>query len=341
MPEEFGYRRKRRKRNKGLDLNIISMEPHILRPPVVCQYCGAKRFEYESEGFCCSNGKIILKSHDVPVELYELYTSALNEATEFRSNVRIYNSSFAFTSLGVKYDKDLCAMSKGIYTFRVQGQMHHFINPVTPVKNPPTYLQLYFHDTEHELENRLTFSDRMNLNTLAKIKDILRVNPYCQFFRTIGSVPNLEDHKIKINCDPGLDQRIYNAPSVSQVAAMWVTDGSDAGSEIRDIVVHCHDGKSHIINYYFGCYDPLSYPLLFPFGEAGWHQGIQKSIGHSGSSLRSETIVDLQEIASPCELITAEISGSSSFTCQIFIFYFCFHFFYYVYFINSFSFFGF
>ncbi|KAK9688716.1 hypothetical protein RND81_09G006000 [Saponaria officinalis] len=28
--------------------------------------------------------------------------------------------------------------------------------------------------------------------------------------------------------------------------------------------------------HYYGCYDPLQYPLLFPRGESGWHQGISR-----------------------------------------------------------------
>lgn len=30
------------------------------------------------------------------------------------------------------------------------------------------------------------------------------------------------------------------------------------------------------MHYYFGCYDPLQYPLLFPNGESGWHQGTER-----------------------------------------------------------------
>jgi len=31
-----------------------------------------------------------------------------------------------------------------------------------------------------------------------------------------------------------------------------------------------------LVNYYYGCYDPLQYPLLFPHGQNGWHCGIKK-----------------------------------------------------------------
>lgn len=39
---------------------------------------------------------------------------------------------FAFTSLGVNYDRILAKRNHGIYTFKVQGQMYHFINDLIP-----------------------------------------------------------------------------------------------------------------------------------------------------------------------------------------------------------------
>ena len=39
---------------------------------------------------------------------------------------------FAFTSLGVHYDKDLTKRNGGIYTFSIQGQIYHFIDPLLP-----------------------------------------------------------------------------------------------------------------------------------------------------------------------------------------------------------------
>ncbi|CAA0842066.1 Unknown protein [Striga hermonthica] len=52
-------------------------------------------------------------------------------------------------------------------------------------------------------------------------------------------------------------------------------EGSEESSH-RDIRVSSVAGGSHSIQYYYGCYDPLQYPLLFPFGQVGWHQGIEK-----------------------------------------------------------------
>ena len=38
----------------------------------------------------------------------------------------------------------------------------------------------------------------------------------------------------------------------------------------RDIIVY-----SHKLQCYYGCYDLLQYPFLFPHRESDWHQGIQ------------------------------------------------------------------
>lgn len=79
-------------------------------------FCLARKFEYEPLAFCCGKGTIILISHWLPTELMSLYLGNIEESTQFRTYVRTYNI-FAFTSLGVAYDKELSQKNKGIYTF--------------------------------------------------------------------------------------------------------------------------------------------------------------------------------------------------------------------------------
>lgn len=63
--------------------------------------------------------------------------------------------------------------------------------------------------------------------------------------------------------------------TISQ-SRVWL-EGVDNGEEgRRDIEVKTHRNQSRIIEYYYACYDPLQYPLMFPCGEVGWHQGIPK-----------------------------------------------------------------
>ena len=109
-------------------LTNIVQEPKKLKAPTICEYCFAKLFSHETRNFCCSKGEITLVTNNIPLELYNLYTLQTSESLQFRNLIRSYNNSLAFTSMDVKYDKDLYKRNKGIYTFRVQGQVYHYIN---------------------------------------------------------------------------------------------------------------------------------------------------------------------------------------------------------------------
>ncbi|XP_035540203.1 uncharacterized protein LOC109004666 [Juglans regia] len=259
-------------------LQVVPSEAYSLPYVPCCRYCKAKRFYHETNGFCCADGTISLATNDVPDQLYDLFTSDANEAAHFKTYVRTYNNKFAFTSFGVKFDRDLCRRNKGIYTFRTQGQIYHYIDDLVPLNGRPSSLQLYFYDTKHELENLISDSDRMNPSIIVQLIDILRINPYSVFFRSLGDLPNLENQVIHIRSDAGLDQRVSNAPTSSQVAAIWVEneDADQLGG--RDICVFSHSGGSHIVQYYFGCYDPLQYPLLFPFGDTALNRKMKDPI---------------------------------------------------------------
>ncbi|KAG6717889.1 hypothetical protein I3842_04G122900 [Carya illinoinensis] len=266
------------RRSAGLRqlLQVVPSEAYSLPYVPCCRHCKAKRFYHETNGFCCADGTISLATNAVPDQLYDLFTSNTDESAHFKTYVRTYNNKFAFTSFGVKFDEDICRRNRGIYTFRTQGQIYHYINDLIPLNGRPSYLQLYFYDTEHELENRISDSDRMNPSIIAQLIDILHINPYSLFFRSLGDLSNLENQVIYIRSDVGLDQHVFNVLTSPQVAAIWVENEDADQLRGRDIYVFSHSGGSHIVQYYFGCYDPLQYPLLFPLGDTGWHQGIQR-----------------------------------------------------------------
>ncbi|KAG6663118.1 hypothetical protein CIPAW_02G003800 [Carya illinoinensis] len=304
------------RRSAGLRqlLQVVPSEAYSLPYVPCCRHCKAKRFYHETNGFCCADGTISLATNAVPDQLYDLFTSNTDESAHFKTYVRTYNNKFAFTSFGVKFDEDLCRRNRGIYTFRTQGQIYHYINDLIPLNGRPSYLQLYFYDTEHELENRISDSDRMNPSIIAQLIDILHINPYSLFFRSLGDLSNLENQVIHIRSDVGLDQRVFNVPTSSQVAAIWVENEDADQLRGRDIYVFSHSGGSHIVQYYFGCYDPLQYPLLFPLGDTGWHQGIQRV--NRGSTL---TNIQFYNISFPYNFCSIEQKkeGSNCFVSSI------------------------
>ncbi|GER54009.1 pyrophosphate--fructose 6-phosphate1-phosphotransferase subunit alpha [Striga asiatica] len=133
------------------------------------------KFQYECPTFCCDNGKVKLSPIEVPDELYELFTSQTEEGKQFRINIRLFNSMFSFTSLGVKLDKELASARQGIYTFRAQGVVYHDLPSLWPKEDGPEYFQLYFVETEREVDNRMGIFPNSSLSksTVKKLINVL------------------------------------------------------------------------------------------------------------------------------------------------------------------------
>ncbi|CAL5441876.1 unnamed protein product [Camellia sinensis] len=254
-------------------------------------------------------GQVSLVSSNCPPELDWLYTSNSEEAKEFRTYVRTYNNCFAFTSFGVKYDKELCRRNKGIYTFRIQGQVYHFINELTSSDENLSHLQLYFYDTDHEIQNRMKSSEKLNPVILERLIKISHLNPYSIFFRRLEHIDPLNSVQIIIRSDVSLDQRVYNQPSTSQVAAIWSENDVLTKEISRDIVVHQISGHSEKVQWYFGCY--VQYPLLFPYGESGWHYGIERvDKNQTKITCHQQTILSVHQATTASDLLIKEAQDS-------------------------------
>ena len=120
-----------------------------------CHLCGARL--WKSEGistphgcvgkYCCSHGKVsLLPLMGPPPALRDLLHGDDNKSKMFRKNIRAYNSSLAFVSLGAQIDEQF-SRGGGVYTFRIHGTTYHRIGTLLPDGTQ--------RDTEHELQNRL------------------------------------------------------------------------------------------------------------------------------------------------------------------------------------------
>ncbi|XP_075515341.1 uncharacterized protein LOC142549981 [Primulina tabacum] len=256
--------------NSKVDLLLcIASTPDVLPNVPDCKYCGARPIYGESPTFCCSSGEINLLSSEMPSDLIQLYIGNDDDAKEFNTCVRSYNNMFAFTSMGVHCDENLARRNAGIYTFRVQGQLYHFIDQLIPPDNKnPKNLQLYFFDTEHETSNRVSVNSKFKASLTGKLIQILTKNPYGKFFRSLNCIENLDDYKIALLADPATDQRVFNRPIVPQVAGIWLESNEDNQQISQHIQVYPKNNCPQIIKHYFGCYDPLQYPLIFPNEES-------------------------------------------------------------------------
>ncbi|XP_071935702.1 uncharacterized protein [Coffea arabica] len=241
-----------------------------------------------------------------------LYIEDSDHAVEFRRCVRSYNNMFAFTSIGIHSDKSLAANYNGIYTFRIQGQMYHYINALIPEDGEkPRNLQLYFFDTEHETTQRLSISARFQETLVTKLEEILKINPYSAFFRGLQDLPDMDDYKIVLETTPAIDQRVFNKPTVSQVGAVW-TDSSDFEHlNSKHIQIYGKNGQTQIVKHYFACHDSLQYPLIFANGEPGWHPGIERMRRPDRGNIRpvtceGQTVIATATATTANDIIDAE-----------------------------------
>ncbi|UYV65733.1 hypothetical protein LAZ67_3005268 [Cordylochernes scorpioides] len=255
---------------------------------IVCPYCSALHFPGETVGSsCCHKGKVILPTlSSFPYEMMELMTSNSVEAKYFQTNIRSYNSSLAFASMGAQVD---VFSGQGPFCYRIHGQIYHLTGPLHPHGNrAPSYAQLYILDSEAANNTRIAASRPLECHPgiLTLLDSVLRrVNPYTSAYRQMRQVELAEEHRARIEnrqmCQVQMlirqnhcrDLRRYNAPSVSEIAAIFVDQDGHVPSN-RDIAVFPHDcGLVRISPLNPNC-DPMTYPLLFPAGDPGWAIGI-------------------------------------------------------------------
>ncbi|KAK4394703.1 hypothetical protein Sango_1624600 [Sesamum angolense] len=117
---------------------------------------------------------------------------------------------------------------QGVYTFRAQGMVYHDLPGLLPDEKGPNPFQLYFIETENEVENRMRILENSSIceATVQKLLRVLEGNPYAKIFRRLKDYPSVKDIQLHISKDVKLDQRVYNSPTADQVAAIWV-EGND------------------------------------------------------------------------------------------------------------------
>lgn len=72
---------------------------------------------------------------------------------------------------------------------------------------------------------------------------------------------------------PGTDRHHYNTPTANECAVILPTGVQNA--EPQDIILWRWGGPLQWISGCHPAYAPLQYPLLFPYGENGWHPALE------------------------------------------------------------------
>lgn len=255
-----------------------------------CKFCGAHHFEKEKNRnqnytSCCSSGMISVQLPNYPEPLRSWLDNQrqTEDGRNFILQARKYNSAFAFASFG----HTPVQFSSGPQTFVIHGQIYHLTSSAVQ-SDEPSYSQLYILDPD--CANKIRLETEFNQNCKEKTMQIIdsilrRINPYASAYKmmknVLDSTPDNEKKLINmwITSERILDQQRYNFPTVNEIAAVFnTTDGEPPFN--RDICIHpaSDTGLQRIQITSPNC-DPMVYPILFPYGELGWHNKRQKQNG--------------------------------------------------------------
>ncbi|GMF55608.1 unnamed protein product [Phytophthora fragariaefolia] len=183
-------------------------------------------------------------------------------------------------------NQDECVAGQhGVYTYRIQGAMGHYLGPLLPHVDPLTNLpkpakfaQIYIvdPDMQRRAEGRRGIFADLDPGTLLDIEQMItEVNPFAQQFLNFAERLRQDQAEGKDVVDmvyrlheKRSNPRTYNLPTVSEVGATLIEDGKLECP--RDILLWANDYNLLRLFETNPMYDPLQYPLLLPHGELGW-----------------------------------------------------------------------
>ncbi|KZS10733.1 Uncharacterized protein APZ42_024749 [Daphnia magna] len=225
-------------------------------------------------------------SRECPQPLAKLLQNNHPKSKSFMAKTRTYNSAHAFTSFGASISSP---PGRGVYCFRIHGQVYHNTTPVGLNTTNPKYANLYFMDAAQASEFRADFDSngRCCRNLMAELDAMLREkNPYAAIFKMMRQVLEEEYRRAEAENLPhqivgmiissdrrNLDQRRYNSPTTNEIAVLFPSANGEPPAK-RDIQVHLFipvRGRTFIkISTRQPMCDPMTYPFLFPNGDDGW-----------------------------------------------------------------------
>ena len=172
-----------------------------------------------------------------------------------------------------------------MYTFCVQGVVHHFIGSLVPNSDEvPAFVQIYIHDgtPEAEVENRQRHLGEAKLPERKALQQMLHeANPYVSYFKHAADLMIEQGELIS-----GWSSELMVTQITADTTSYFSRNCSTAS---RFRILRCSSEQCHRAVAYGGgikritethcAYDSLHYLLLFLLGNDGWHIGIPHSKG--------------------------------------------------------------
>jgi hypothetical protein len=169
----------------------------------------------------------------------------------------------------------------GVYTFRIKGTLCHKIGSLLPEDGEePKYAQIYIMDSSlsQQIQQRLKYGHGyLDEGILQDLTTMMHnINPYYNIYKSakerIGQDENLCLNLTSFDATKQ-DPRCYNLPTAAEVGVIMNKDLSNVNAA-RDLIIEYRTGRLKRISELHAAYLPLRFPLLYPYGEPGWHREI-------------------------------------------------------------------
>ena len=257
---------------------------HYLGPfHSTCQFCHALHWAAEpvsvdGYGDCCLHGKVSVPFvATLPTDLYRLYCSLDDDATEFRSHICRYNKAFAFTSTGGPGRVDGSMFDgRGPPCYKIQGELYHQISAIAPDDGrAPLYSQLYICDNSDALHRRHHNNPDTSFRTMMLLQTVMMEhNPFVAVYeqaKELCLTATLPAYRLCLDFLRATDHRRYNLPHANYELVAIIPGDVDACIACREIIVQPKGGPLIRISECHPAYTPLHFLLLAPTGQLGWN----------------------------------------------------------------------
>ncbi|GKD62900.1 hypothetical protein Tco_1305008, partial [Tanacetum coccineum] len=203
----------------------------------------------------------------------------------FQENIRAYNQMFAITSFGAHIDYSV-NKRRGPYVFKISGQIYHWIGLLCPTPgNPPRFLQLYIYDTDNEVASRMRHFPEGGSSQLDPgiVSSLIRVldehNELVRLFRTARdriSANVILEFWIRLFKVVGVCE--YDLPTSGTRGEIVFESGPNTRTDY-DVIIESRDGCPQRVNKLHLLDMALQFPLLFVYGESGFHPEMKQCCG--------------------------------------------------------------
>ncbi|KAJ4830519.1 hypothetical protein Tsubulata_029215, partial [Turnera subulata] len=241
-----------------------------------------------------------------------------NAQKQFQERIRMYNASFAMTSLGDDIDVNT-NKSYGPFVICLNGQNHHRIGSLLPVEGTkPKYAQLYIFDTGNEITNRMTAflpNTDTNILDLVIIQNlIIMFDQHNELIKSFRIARDRLKHdewmpvKLRMVASRNTNMSPYNMPTCEEIDGLIVGDFHNLENG-RDIIIEHRTDKLQRINILHPSFMSMRYPILFPYGEDGFHLEIPYNNTNQTAKRKYVTMREFYNYTQAFEmLLTKEIS---------------------------------